>query len=122
MKEVKDALLRMVKAGRETKKLMEAYVTIGLNDNPLFDIYGNIADAIYYTVGERTETFNESVTKLALEAPILTDERRTEILYSEWKKNHTELPKPNVCTTAEIFKMFNENGGYMHETPEGDWS
>lgn len=122
MNEMKDALLRMVRAATMTKEMADAYLKVGLDDNKLMSIYGEIAETIYGLIGEHTETYNESVTCLALTTPILTDERRTEILYSEWKKNHTELPKPNVCTTAEIFKMFNENGGYMHETPEGDWS
>ena len=119
---MKDSLLRLVKAGLATKKLQEAYVTVGLDDNTLFDIYVNILDAIYGLIGEHTNTFEESVTYIVMTAPILSDERRATMLEAEYRKNHPEQPKPNVCTTAELFKMFNENGGYLRETPEGDWS
>lgn len=123
MNGIKDALLRLVKAGREIKSLQETYLKVGLNDNPLFEAYGDICEAIYNIVGEHTEEFADSVTNLAMTTPMFTNERRTEMLMAEYRKNHPEAPeqpKPNVCTTAELFKMFNENGGYM--TPEGDWT
>lgn len=125
MNEIRDALLRMVKTAMFLKKMAEAYTTLGLDDNPHHEAFGDLVDAIYYIVGEHTEEFEKSVTWLAVTAPILTEERRAELLMSEYRKNHPEgetQPRPITCTTAELFKMFNENGGYMHETPEGDWS
>ena len=125
MDRIKDALLRLVKAGRTAKTMQEAFVTVGLKDNALFDIYGNILDAIYAIVGERTETFEESVTHLAMTAPILTDERRMELLYSEYKKNYgiASQPAPYITEPREMKELFEKNGGYLlRETPEGDWS
>ena len=118
MKEIKDALLRMVRAGRSTKEMCDCFVQAGLDDNKLFEIYGEIADAIYGLLGERTQTYEESVTYIALTTPILTDERRAEMLYSEWKKNHASQPAPNTIEPDEMQKMTEENGGYM--APEGD--
>lgn len=125
MDNIRDALLRMVTTARFLKKMAEAYTVLGLDNNPHHNAYGDLMDAIYYLIGEHTEEFDKSVTYLAINAPILTDERRAELLLSEYMKNHPEQvrqPKPITCTTAELFKMFNENGGYMHETPEGDWT
>lgn len=122
MDSMKDALLRLVKAGIRIRKLEQTYLKVGLNGDPLFETYGDICEAIYALVGEHTDEFKDSVTYIVMTAPILSNERRAEMLYSEWKKNHTDMPRPNVCTTEELFKMFNKNGGYMHETPEGDWS
>lgn len=125
MTEIRDALLRMVKTAMFLKKMAEAYTTLGLDDNPHHEAFGDLVDAIYYIVGEHTEEFEKSVTWLAVTAPILTEERRAELLMSEYRKNHPEgeaQPRPITCTAAELFKIFNENGGYMRETPEGDWS
>lgn len=119
MNEMKDALLRMVRAATMTKEMADAYLKVGLDDNKLMSIYGEIAETIYGLIGEHTETYNESVTCLALTTPILTDERRVELLFFEWKKNHAQ-PTPNTIESEEMRKMHKENGGYM--TPEGDWS
>lgn len=124
---MKDALLRMVKAARNTKKLLDAYQTVGLDDNLLFETYGEIADAIYGLVGEQTETFEESVTCLTMSAPFLKDERRAEMLYAEYLRNREMepytgeeiAPKPNTIERDELKKMVKKNGGYM--SPEGDW-
>ena len=125
MNSVKDALLRLVRAGLSTKKMQEAYLTVGLDDNMLFVIYGNILDAIYALVGEHTETFEESVTHLVMTAPLLTDERRVEMLMAEHKKHFgvSAQPAPYITEPEEMKRMFQENGGYLlRETPEGDWS
>ena len=122
MNGIKDALLRMVRAARETEALQKQYLEVGLDDNPVFEIWGNIVDAVYALVGEHTETVEESVTWTVLKAPILSDERRAEMLYAEHLKHNPEfkMPKPNILEREEMRKMVRENGGYM--TPEGDWS
>ena len=123
MDRMKDALLRLVKAGLSTKKMQEAYLTVGLDDNRLFEIYGNILDAVYDLIGEHTNTFEESVTHLAMTAPILTDDRRAELLMIEYRKNHPDQPFPLTMEPEEARQLFKENGGYLlRETPEGDWS
>lgn len=117
---IKDALLRMVRAGIKTKNMQEAYLKVGLEDNALFDIYGDILDGIYCILGEKRNTFDQSVTFTAMSAPYLTDERRTEILYAEYMKNHPDQPRPLTAERVDVREMYNRAGGYM--TPEGDWS
>lgn len=123
MDNIRDALLRMVTTARFLKKMAEAYTVLGLDDNPHHNAYGDLMDAIYYLIGEHTEEFNKSVTYLAINAPILTDERRAELLLSEYMKNHMEQvrqPKPYTFTREDDKQMFRKNGGFM--APEGDWT
>lgn len=94
MQNIKDALLRGVEACRELLKLHEAMEYCGYPENPFWKNYGTIADLIYELIGEHTETFEESVTFLALTAPYLTNERRVEMLYATYKKNFPDQPGP----------------------------
>lgn len=124
MNEIKDALLRMVTSAIATKKMADAYLTVGLDDNTLHKIYGDICDAIYYLIGEHMEDFSKSVTYLSVTAPFLTDERRAELLWSEYVRNHpvvhVDQPKPLTITREQMRHMTELNGGYM--SPEGDWT
>lgn len=121
MNEIKDALLRMIRSAMSAKKMADAYLMIGLDDNKLHRIYGDLLDAIYSLIGESVDEFNLSVTYVAATAPFLTDERRTELLYFEYVKNHqVKQPKPFFTTPEEMRKSVKENGGYM--SPEGDWT
>lgn len=122
MNEIRDALLRMIRTAMFLKKMSEAYTTLGLDNNPHHEAYGDMLDAIYYLIGEHMEEFDKSVTYLAATAPFLTDERRAELLLSEYIRNHQEQvqqPKPNTMERSEFRKMVKKNGGY--QTPEGDW-
>ena len=123
---IRDALLRMVRTALFLKKMAEAYTTLGLNDNPHHEAYGDLCDAIYSLIGEHTEEFDKSVTWIAVNAPFLTEERRTEMLMAEYEKNHYECPnfeskqpRPNTFEREDVKKMRKKNGGYM--SPEGDW-
>lgn len=119
MEAIKDALLRMVRAGKKINKMKDAFLDVGLNDVPLADAYGDICDAIYYIVGEHTNEYKESVTYITMAAPILSDERRTEMLMSEYRNNHpeqVEQPKPNTIERDEMEQMVKQNGGYMYGT------
>lgn len=127
MTEIRDALLRMVKTAMFLKKMAEAYTTLGLDDNPHHEAYGDMCDAIYDIVGEHTEEFDKSVTWIAVNAPFLTEERRTELLMSEYEKHHcacpnyeSKQPKPHTFKREDTKKMARDNGGYM--APEGDWT
>ena len=111
----------MVRSAMTAKKLSDAYLMVGLNDNAMHEMYGDIMDAIYYLIGEHVDEFDKSVTYVAVNAPILSDNRRVELLYSEFVKNHkAEQPKPNIIEQEEMRKMHRKNGGYM--APEGDWT
>ena len=120
MREVKESLLRMVRAAMKAKKMQENYLRIGIDYQPWFEIWGDVLDAIYYLIGEHTMTFDESVTCITMNAPILSEERRAEMLYAEYEKNHPVQPRPNPITNKELRDMYRNSGGYM--TPEGDWS
>ena len=132
MSDVRGALLRMVRAYRNAGKLTEAYLTVGLTEsgNTLEEIRGDILDAIYKTVGEHTENFDESVTKTVMEAPLFTDERRVSMLMAQFRgnamkqydenitgfscpKNEPEQPKPITMERKDVEKMACENGGYV---------
>ena len=126
MDRIRDALLRMVKTAMFLKKMSEAYTVLGLDDNPHHKQYGDMCDAIYYLVGEEVEDFSKSVTYIAITAPFLCDERRAQLLMSEYEKNHyncpnyePKQPKPNTVSRKQIEKMVKKNGGYMAH--EGDW-
>lgn len=126
MDEIRDALLRMVKTTLFLKRMAEAYTVLGLDDNPHHQAYGDMCDAIYSLVGEHTEEFDKSVTWIAVNAPFLTDGRRTELLMSEYEKHHYECPnyipkqpKPNTVSRKEIEKMVKKNGGYCGHTDDG---
>ena len=124
MEGIRDALLRMVKAYDEIGIILDAYLKVGLDSNRLFFAQGEVEEAIYELLGEHTEELNQSNTHIVLTAPIMTNERKAEILYSVWKENHPELcikqPKPNTIEPKEMRKMEMRNGGYM--APEGDWT
>lgn len=121
MQNVRDALMRMVQACMTAKKMQKFYVNNGVDDSMIFKVYSDIADGICKLIGENKETFEETVTFITLNAPIISDERRTEILYGVYQKNFAtcEQPKPHTFSREEMRKMVKENGGYI--TPEGDW-
>ena len=120
MNEVRDALLRMVRSGLEVKSLQETYLKVGLDDGPLFGVFGDICDAIYYLIGEHKEQFTDSLTYLVMNAPILSEERRVEMLMAEYRKNFPEQPGPSLMSSDGMKELYERNGGYM--TPEGDWT
>jgi len=120
MTEIRDALLRMVRAAMKAKKMQEHYLKIGIDDQPWFEIWGDILDGIYHLIGERTDPFEESATYMVMHAPILSDERRAKMLYAEYKKHSPEQPRPNILQPGKFADMYKKSGGY--QTPEGDWT
>ena len=96
MKNIEAALLREVEAGVELYKMHKAMKEIGVKDDPFWNGFVSVADGIYQLIGEKTETFEESITCLALTSPILTNSRRTGILMSVYRKNFvTKCGAPN---------------------------
>lgn len=119
---LRDALLRMVKAGRDALKLANALDSTGFSTNPMYDVAGNIADGIYLLIGEHTKTYEESVTYLVLNTDCLTDERRVAMLLCEYVKNvgpiDTKMPRPNTVSSEEIYRMMNYGDGYYRMKEE----
>ena len=123
MKEIKDALLRMVRAHRMIGEILDAYVKVGLDSHELFTSQGEITEAIYDLLGEHEKDFTDSITHIVMSAPYLTDERRTELLYFAYLGNHPEMPSPviNDMSPKDFKKSVKKNGGYCRSTPEGEW-
>ena len=116
MENVRDALLRMYRASKTAKKFDDVFCDY---DTPYTDIYGDIADAIYYLIGEDTGLFSDSVTYSVLHTENMTESRAVAILLAEYGRNNCEQPKPTTFEKDETKKLFEENGGYA--TPEGEW-
>lgn len=86
---MRDALLRMVKAARRASHVSNALNGIGYHGTPYTDIYGDVADAIYYLIGEETPEFSQSVTFLVLTNDRLSDSGRVDVLLKEYHRNKT---------------------------------
>ena len=53
---------KLIAAWQKAKTVDDCMSDLGFESTPLFEIAGQIADAIYYMLGEKTNTFDESVT------------------------------------------------------------
>lgn len=56
------ALTKLISAVKTAKKMDEAMREAGYENNPYFDIWGDIAEAVYALLDEHTDTFDSSVT------------------------------------------------------------
>ena len=84
---MKEALLRMIRAADKALEMDKALSNHGYKENPYADIFGDIADAIYYLVGEKKNCFEDSVTYWVLHGDLLTEEDKLEILLEVYRKN-----------------------------------
>ena len=82
----RSVLSRLVKIARKTLLLSNHLGSIGYDNNPYADIYGDAADAIYYMLGERTNNFCESITYMVLTSEKITDAQRVDILLNQYTK------------------------------------
>ena len=122
--ELRGAMLKIVRAYRKTDEYMQSFVKAGVDNQQLFEIAGEIADAAFCLTGEKLlpeDDFNTCTTYNALKAPGLHDDIRVRILMAEWRKNHAEQPKPRTMDREAFKASVMKNGGYMYERPEGDW-
>ena len=83
--DVEFVINNLVAAGMKAKELDDAMQKAGYDSNPFFSIYGSIADAVYYMLGEETETFDKSVTYRAFNES-MPDEQRAKILLDAYNK------------------------------------
>ena len=60
--EIMEAFGKMVDVAITARDLDNAMQSAGFDETPYTEIYGGIADAIYSLLGEKTDTFEESVT------------------------------------------------------------
>lgn len=127
MGEIRDALLRLIRAWTGTKKMLDAYVKVGLDDNMIYQANGQIGEAICILVGEADADWETSRTCITLTAPYLTEERRLEMLMGVYEQNHVQQPAPHLFSREEMKDCVKKNGGYMQEwvdrkSPEGGWA
>lgn len=87
MPDVRKALRSMFKAANEAKKLDCMMVLCGYSNTPYLSLYGDMADAIIALIGEEPETFEDSVTYMAImsDAPF---EERVDMLYNCYLANN----------------------------------
>ena len=76
----KKVLTHLIRAGRDALHLEQTLNSIGYKETPYFNLYGEIADAIYCMLDEDTESFDESVTHAAIHDPLTSDELAAEEL------------------------------------------
>lgn len=119
MSEMRDALLRLVRAWIRTNRVLEAYIKVNVDSNLLFQTCGEIEEAICLLVGEAEKDLEESVTHVALTAPFISDDRRVEILMGKYRENHPVMPAPFFFSRDEMRESVKQNGGYLYEAPEG---
>lgn len=123
MSNIRDALLRIVKATRKIDEYRMAAQKIGLNDEFLYDAYGDLLDGIFALIGEKLVEpleFTDSITYSVMSDHGMSDMRKTELLMKEYARNFPEQPAPVLITEKERKQMFKESGGYY--TPEGEWN
>ena len=70
----KKVLTHLIRAGRDALHLEKTLKNIGYKETPYYNLYGEIADAIYTMLGEDTDTFDESVTHAAINDIFTPDE------------------------------------------------
>ena len=122
MSEMRDALLRLIRAWTRSNTLLEAYTKANLDSNMLFQTCGEIEEAICILVGEADEDLENSVTHTALTAPVLSEDRRVSMLIGKYEESHPAMPAPHLYSRDDMRKNVKKNGGYLYETPEGGWS
>ena len=62
MMDAKKVLTHLVRAGRDALHIESTLTELGYKETPYYNLYGEIAEAIYTMIGENTDTFNESIT------------------------------------------------------------
>ena len=82
--DVQYSLTKMVKTARTALRLSEQLNKIGYPFLLLDEIYGDIADAIYYLIGENTIHFEDSLTFIVLNTDAITDDARITILLKKY--------------------------------------
>ena len=76
-----------VKAAIMACEMDEKLRGLGYSDTPYWNIYCTLSDSIYEFLGEKTNTYDESVTYNVLHTVSLMDDRRVALLMNEYRKN-----------------------------------
>lgn len=73
-------LTHLIRAGRDALNMENQLRQLGYDSTPYYGLYGEIAEAVYCIMGEKTESFDESVTHAAMHDPCTTDKQCAEAL------------------------------------------
>ena len=116
MDRIREALMRLVRTCEMEEKLDCAMQQAGYTNNPHFDAWGEICDAICCLMGEKSDTLEETAVYNVLKSSETTDRKVDAMLETYLKPRSAEecqQPGPNIVSARVIQEMVNKNGGYM---------
>ena len=111
----KKILTHLIRAGRDALNMENVLTQFGYKETPYFNLYGEIADAIYCLLDEKTDSFDQSVTHAVMHDPLTPDEVAAEQLAEILDKASMatlDIPKTTrilIEETAEKRGMTTEN-------------
>ena len=103
-------LTHLVRAGRDALHIENILNGIGYKETPYFNLYGEIADAIYTMLGENVDSFDESVTHSTINDPLTSDELAAEQLAKLLNKTSGAIIQINNTTRDIIAEAANSRG------------
>ena len=77
---IESVFRNLVDAGVRARKLDEAMKNAGFDDNPYFEIYGCVAQAIYSLLDEHTENYEDSIADYSLSDKLHGIQERVDVL------------------------------------------
>ena len=118
---IKDALLRILIVCERAIALDHAMCSAGFQNNSHFGAWSELADAICLIIGERVGCYKDSVTYKVLNSED-NHHKKINDLMDAFRKNHPGQPAPKLIDPEKMKEQFKKSGGYMYQTPEGDWT
>ena len=119
----KDALLRVVKATRQSMRFAEIIGSMLIDHSGWTlpdEAAGNLKDALFDMLGESLapgQQFKDSTTERLLTGD-MSDEAVADFIIMKNRLSDrigaVEQPKPNTLPAEEIGRMQVQNGGYVH--------
>ena len=89
--DIQKALSWIIRAASKAKKFDDGLIKHGYSINPYGEIFEFLSDAVYCLIGEHASRFEDSLTYIAFNADVLSDEHKISILFDEYKKNRPAL-------------------------------
>lgn len=118
MSEIRDALLRMIRAWQQTNRMLDAFIAAGLESKSLTVARDQIGEAVSIIIGEKDADWEDSVTYTALSAPILSEERRLKMLMAKMEESY-RMPGPHFFDREKMAESVKKNGGYLFDHEKG---
>ena len=131
----KQVLTHLIRAGRDALHLEKTLSGLGYKETPYFNLYGEIANAIYDLIGEDTDTFDQSVTHSVMNDMFTPDELAAEQLASmldQASSASLDIPKTTreiieetagkrKMTTDQLIKVILSEWAYKEEFSRNVW-